>query len=193
MSDLGLTPRTLADDILLTTPIDTHPSQPLLREFAQGFEATIAHLHDLGGKVAPSKSKLFALAPMHRAWLSRFVWPSLGEQITVVLQMRDLGSQLNPSLLVHTSLSRQRLTKALTTVYKTSKLPHDKHRKAQFIDSCGHPQAFYAAEASHIDETYLAKYISAVTNCVGTSRQMHSKSLTYLLTQHGSIAHLHPQ
>eukprot|EP00973_Karenia_brevis_P076462 10622962-Karenia_brevis.AAC.1 len=30
LTDFGLTPRTLADDILLTTPIDTPPSQPLL-------------------------------------------------------------------------------------------------------------------------------------------------------------------
>eukprot|EP00973_Karenia_brevis_P016180 2213556-Karenia_brevis.AAC.1 len=77
MSDLGLTARTLADDILLTTPIDVSPTQPVLREFSRAFSATIDHLHALGGKVAPSKSKLFALAPSHRTWLGRYVWKGL--------------------------------------------------------------------------------------------------------------------
>eukprot|EP00973_Karenia_brevis_P065978 9170356-Karenia_brevis.AAC.1 len=192
LADFGLTPRTLADDILLTTPIDTPPSQPLLREFATGFDATIAHLHDLGGRVAPSKSKLFALAPKQRLWLNRFVWPSLGTTISVVLQLRDLGSQMNPSNLVHTSLSRQRLGKALTTVHRISKLPHDRHRKALFVQSCGHSQAFYASEAAHVDEVFLEKYVSAVTSCVGTKNQMHSKALTFLLSKHGDMAYSHP-
>eukprot|EP00973_Karenia_brevis_P062508 8690811-Karenia_brevis.AAC.1 len=81
---------------------------------------------------------------------------------------------MSPSCLMHTSLSRQRLGKALTTAHRISKLPHDRLKKAQFIASCGHSQAFYASEAAHVDEVFLEKYISAVTICVGTKSQMHS-------------------
>eukprot|EP00973_Karenia_brevis_P034687 4786751-Karenia_brevis.AAC.1 len=63
MIELGLTPRTLADDILLTTPIDKDGNWPSLRVFAKGFNDTIQHLIDLGGKVAPAKTQ----GPWHTA------------------------------------------------------------------------------------------------------------------------------
>eukprot|EP00973_Karenia_brevis_P076976 10689113-Karenia_brevis.AAC.1 len=56
MRSLGLKARSLADDLFVTV--------------FDRYDMTITHLHDIGGKVAPAKSTLFALHLEHRAWLS---------------------------------------------------------------------------------------------------------------------------
>eukprot|EP00973_Karenia_brevis_P063924 8885441-Karenia_brevis.AAC.1 len=90
MISLGATPRTLADDLLLTTS-----GGRALHTFVSGFNATITHLQDLGGALAPSKSKLFSTLASHRHWLADYVWDGVVTVIPVVTSMRDLGSHLN--------------------------------------------------------------------------------------------------
>eukprot|EP00973_Karenia_brevis_P028654 3952066-Karenia_brevis.AAC.1 len=86
-------PRTLADDFLLTTKLDTSPQHALSR-FSTNLCRTMEHIQDIGGRIAPSKSKVFATMASHREWLKTFVWIPLGTTIEVTLQMRDLGSHL---------------------------------------------------------------------------------------------------
>ena len=49
---LGVMPRTLADDIMLLVT-----GSRALHVFSQAFHLTLEQLHDLGGKIAPSKSR----------------------------------------------------------------------------------------------------------------------------------------
>ena len=54
ISEFGATARTLADDLLVILS----GSQKILTVFTHVFHLTMVHLHDLGGKIAPSKSKI---------------------------------------------------------------------------------------------------------------------------------------
>eukprot|EP00973_Karenia_brevis_P061621 8569134-Karenia_brevis.AAC.1 len=65
MQRLGAIPRTLADDLLLLTK-----GRRALHLFAHAFSATMEHLQDIGGRIAPTKSKIFATMTAHRTWLS---------------------------------------------------------------------------------------------------------------------------
>eukprot|EP00973_Karenia_brevis_P044146 6116609-Karenia_brevis.AAC.1 len=53
MQSLGATPRTLADDLLLTTT-----GSRALNVFKVAFNKTIEHMIDLGGRLSPQKSNL---------------------------------------------------------------------------------------------------------------------------------------
>eukprot|EP00973_Karenia_brevis_P046607 6464227-Karenia_brevis.AAC.1 len=68
-----------------------------LHIFRHTFELTMEHLTDLGGKLAPQKSKVFASISSHRTWLASYVWTPIAQQINVVHNLRDLGSALNLS------------------------------------------------------------------------------------------------
>eukprot|EP00973_Karenia_brevis_P087547 12138637-Karenia_brevis.AAC.1 len=72
MQTYAVNPRILADDILLTAT-----GHSALDTFVRAFTATILHLHHIGGRVAPQKSKLFATISAHRSWLRQKVWPSI--------------------------------------------------------------------------------------------------------------------
>eukprot|EP00973_Karenia_brevis_P073163 10163488-Karenia_brevis.AAC.1 len=90
MIALGAQPRALADDLLLTSC-----GTRALHVFQVGFTATIRHLVDLGGRLAPQKSKLFSTVTSHRTWLATYVWDVIAQQVPVVHHMRDLGASLN--------------------------------------------------------------------------------------------------
>ena len=60
----GAIARTLADDLLVLV------SGPrVLSVFTHVVHLTMVHLHDFGGRIAPTKSKIFATIGDHRRWL----------------------------------------------------------------------------------------------------------------------------
>ena len=103
MESIGAMARTLADDILLLTK-----GGRALNLFHEAFNLTMVHLHDLGGKVAPAKSLLFATCVRHRHWLRRHVWIPLGQTVTVVAHFRNFGAQLTATNRVSTAQSKVR-------------------------------------------------------------------------------------
>ena len=72
----GLVPRTLADDILLCA--SGHTS---LYIFQYGFQQTIHHLQEMGGRIASTKSLLFATSSQYRGWLASKVWLGIDSAI----------------------------------------------------------------------------------------------------------------
>eukprot|EP00973_Karenia_brevis_P069399 9650728-Karenia_brevis.AAC.1 len=80
MRTLNMQARTLADDLFLTTKID-NATQHSLHIFARAFNMTMQHLQDLGGRIAPHKSKIIATTTAHREWLKRFRWAPINTTI----------------------------------------------------------------------------------------------------------------
>eukprot|EP00973_Karenia_brevis_P012574 1706378-Karenia_brevis.AAC.1 len=78
MSSYGAKPRTLADDLLITTS-----GSRALHIFQASFTATITHLIDLGGKLSAHGSKLYSTFATHRTWLASFIWPCIDQLIPV--------------------------------------------------------------------------------------------------------------
>ena len=176
MIALGAIPRTLADDLLLMAK-----GSRALHLFSFAFNATIEHLQDMGGRIAPKKSKLFATLTEHRQWLEAFQWPALQQVISVVHQMRDLGASLSTTFVANTSLSRERLRKAIEVLKRIRNLPYAMRQKVQFVLSCAHAQAFYGCEASPVDESALKSYTSLLLQVVGTSNTHHARALIFAL------------
>ena len=118
MEELGAIPRTLADDIMLLAK-----DSRVLHVIQVAFETTMDHLHDLGGRLAPSKSRVFATSlPLfhHTArglqltsgapYNSRFNWLQTSEiwapryDLLLLSQPHYLRSDLHKPLLLSIAL-----------------------------------------------------------------------------------------
>eukprot|EP00973_Karenia_brevis_P079245 10995876-Karenia_brevis.AAC.1 len=60
MHEIGAMPRTLADDLLLIAK-----GNRAGHLFGHAFDLTMVHLQDLGGRIAPQKTKIFATGAGH--------------------------------------------------------------------------------------------------------------------------------
>eukprot|EP00973_Karenia_brevis_P095057 12425480-Karenia_brevis.AAC.1 len=135
------------------------------------------HLTDLGGKPAPAKSLLMATSAAHRSWLSFRAWPVVHTTIRVVTNTRDLESHINLGSTTATHLSRERLSSNIIRFNRTFSLPHTLHQKLRFTLQCCHTSAFYACEASAIDEQSLATFTAALTKRMSRATHMHSNAM----------------
>eukprot|EP00973_Karenia_brevis_P041155 5693300-Karenia_brevis.AAC.1 len=169
MLSLNAVPRTLADDLMLITR-----GSRALHVFQRAFELTMEHLIDLGGRLAPRKSKIFSTLASHRTYLAAYVWPPIAQQIKVVPNLRDLGSALSLTAASCTSYSQVRLTDAINTLHRIRRLPHSKVVKGRFALSAAHAKGLYSCEASQVDIGMLRKYTSTLMKLVGTDNQMHA-------------------
>ena len=170
----AVTVRTLADDLMIISRGDR-----ALHNLPAAMDATFQHLSDLGGKLATSKSKLFATMRKHRSWLASHVWPHSGTLIPVVGNIRDLGSALSFTLARCTSYSKNRLFQAIATVLRIGKLPHSRDEKAKFFIASGHSRGLYGCPSSQVDIDPLAKYTSTVLDVNGPGNNQHrSRSMT---------------
>eukprot|EP00973_Karenia_brevis_P039592 5467371-Karenia_brevis.AAC.1 len=90
MTSIHAIPRSLADDVMLLAR-----GSRALHIFQRGFEDTMSHLIDMGGRLAPRKSKVFSNVDAYRLWLQTYEWLPIQSSIDVVHNMRDLGASLN--------------------------------------------------------------------------------------------------
>ncbi len=86
----GCKPRSLADDLLIVAE-----GEGRAKKLSQALDATLTFLSDMGGKVAPIKSRVFSTCARTRSWLSRKFWKPIGAGIRVANHFRDLGTHLN--------------------------------------------------------------------------------------------------
>ena len=93
--------------------------------------------------------------------------------------MRDLGASLSTTFVANTSLSRERLRKAIEVLKRIGTLPHTMRQKVQFILSCAHAQAFYGCEAANADESTFKSYASLLLQVVGTHNTHHARALIF--------------
>ena len=137
------------------------------------------HLQDLGGRIAPTKSKVFAIIAAHRQFLSSYLWPTVQQTIDVFHHMREMGHSLSTTFVCTTALSRARSYKAIEVLKRIKHLPVSIKRKVQFIMSCAQAQAFYGCEASSVDESALKAYTSLLLQVAGTHNTHHARALVF--------------
>ena len=90
MQSVGVTPRILADDLMILTSGLNHTSK-----MHQAINKTHEILQDMGAKVAPKKSFIFTNRSSARKWYANYVWTNIGTTIPVVRSVRDLGGTIN--------------------------------------------------------------------------------------------------
>eukprot|EP00973_Karenia_brevis_P037745 5206994-Karenia_brevis.AAC.1 len=78
MCDLGAKPRSLADDMFITSV-----GSDALGKFNAAFNATLIHIGDFGGRVATSKTKIFATNATHRNWLRNNIWGPISSTVQI--------------------------------------------------------------------------------------------------------------
>eukprot|EP00973_Karenia_brevis_P038912 5372126-Karenia_brevis.AAC.1 len=177
MDQHEVTPRALADDLLITTD---HQQQPLLR-FQLAFDRTCEFLQDMGAKISAHKSKLYSTHGPFREWLQSRRWAHIHTNVPVVANFRDLGSSVSLTLQVSTSVSRERLVKAIHTTKKISWLPHQMRTKATFLRASAIAQGLYACEASAVDEVMLRKLTTQIVALLQPSTYQASKAVVFTL------------
>ena len=89
MQAMGVTPRILADDLLV---IAHGPAHVVKAE--EAIDRTHQMLQEMGAMVSPTKSYNFSSDEAMRRWLKEHKWRMLGTKIPVVHDMRDLGAHL---------------------------------------------------------------------------------------------------
>ena len=91
MRQLGVTPRVLADDILITAE-----GTGQYMEFCAAYDATIEYVTDIGGKMAPDKSVLFSTCRLTRRTLRLRSWRRLrSARIQAKCAFPDLGTHVD--------------------------------------------------------------------------------------------------
>ena len=93
--------------------------------------------------------------------------------------MRDLGASLSTSFVANTSLSRERLRKAIEVLKRIRTLPYAMRQKIQFVLSCAHSQAFYGCEVASVDESTLKSYTALLLQVVGTNNTHPARALIF--------------
>ena len=107
MIELGVEPRVLADDLMVTATGEGNHTKTI-----QAMQASRQYFHDIGAKVANNKCFTFATDPKVRKNLAGFVWDKQGTKIPNVKSFRDLGAHMNLTTNANGATLTARLKKA---------------------------------------------------------------------------------
>ena len=199
MRDYDVTPRVLADDLLILAT-DTEQAGGHLAgnaEAAQGhlakavaaFDATHGHLQDLGAKIAPKKCYAFTSCTTSRSWLRQHRWGRLDKVITVVNDTRDLGAHLNATVnkMVGTTLT-QRMIKMTTKTNALNMHKADYDKKAAIIRGKLIPAAIYGCETAPVNEAALRGLRTSIVDTLAYTTKRRSPDLTFACCSRGRDA-----
>lgn len=150
---LGVTPRILADDILVLAQGEGHVDL-----FQTAFDETSDYLQSMGAKLAPDKSWTSSTSKATRKFLLAHTWVNFGRRIGVITDTRDLGAHLNLSAKANSSTLTSRLRGGTTLVRRIEMMPTDIKRKADAVKVKVHPSPLYGVETSQPNHTVLASY-----------------------------------
>ena len=179
VKNLGAQPRVLADDIFLTCIGENQ-----IKVFITAYEATMQYIMDMGGKVAPDKSSIFASNRFIRKQLRKQRWHSLnGLVIPVSTHARDLGTHINFGQTLVGKTINDRMKQALTVCTKISGLQVTRKRKAHIVRSIVLAKATYGSEAAPPCDALLAKLASRILKCVGFRSKVKCNAIAFDLTQ----------
>ena len=78
--------KVLADDVFILAK-----GRRMLRQYTKALDYTHQYLQDMGSKVAPGKSYIFASTELGRKWLKETWWKKIQSNIMVLKDMRYLG------------------------------------------------------------------------------------------------------
>ena len=114
-----LTPRVLADDIMLLSTGANHQEK-----IVRGFEQTITYFADMGARISPKKSFLFSSVRTARRDLRLWQWKGLdNEKLRVANNARDLGAHATYAGRQTGTTLNDRAAQAAATADKAKWLP----------------------------------------------------------------------
>ena len=147
----------LADDVLVWAE-----GELMVGHLAKALDTTHEYLHDMGAKVAPSKSYNFASDSKAAKWLKETIWDHLHAKIEVVSDFRYLGAHLTTRLSPTSSTMEARWEKALNQLKRLRYVPATAEAKVGIIIAKTYVAAFYGIEAARVQPARIAKMTAAV-------------------------------
>ena len=180
MSELGATPRVLADDVMVYMTSEWH-----LEGFTRAYTATLQYIQDMGARAAPEKSFIFSTSGQTRTWMKTFTWPIIYQPIKVVGHIRDLGTHLNTTCRYAATTSTKRLYEACGMIRKIGYLPHELHYKARMIRTKGFAMGLYGGEAVRVNETAMRKMQTRIADAIGPHSTLNSNAMVFSISSRG--------
>ena len=179
MKALAAYPRVLADDLQLIVTGQKHATT-----FQHAFDMTHTHLHDMGARLAPSKSIIFSTDSKVSKWMRTHKWRRVGTTLTVVRDCRDLGAHLNTSACSRkgTTLT-QRMIRGTTFAKKGKYIRAPLFKKAAVLRGKVTPMALYQCETCPVNESVLAGLRTAYVDVLSVGSSRRSVDFGFLIFQ----------
>ena len=179
MQQLGVTPRVLADDILITAEGNNQ-----YIDFCAGYDATIEYVTDIGGKLAPDKSVLFSTSRVTRRSLRLRSWRRLcGTRIQVKCAFRDLGTHINLGMRQAGATINDRMKAACSTAERIVNLPMTNAKKQRILRGLTLAKALYGTEAAPPSCTAIAHLRAVMVDALGFRGHFTCAELAFQVSQ----------
>ena len=179
MRAAGMKATVLADDVLIVSA-----GNHMVGKLARALNMTHEYLHDMGAKIAPTKTFNFSNSQKARTWLHNTWWPHIQSHIEVIKDFRYLGAHLSAGSGRTSRTLKQRWEKAFIQLRRLKYVPVASMAKVRAITVKIYAAAFYGIEASGITDRDIAQMSVAVID-VSRSKitcTMRIGSMPYTLT-----------
>ena len=133
--------------------------------------ATLAFIHDMGGKPSPTKSATLASSAEHRRRLRLQKWGTTGCNIQVKHSVRDLGSHLTISGAPTGTTLNRRAAKAAAIMDRIRALPVNTATKGKLIVGKGYAMGLYGVEATPLNISALRRLQGHTANALTGKHQ----------------------
>ena len=170
----GITCCILADDVLILAT-----GKQMARNFSKALDATHTFLHDMGAKVAPTKSLNFATHRSVKAWLGKKVWAGIGTTVKVVDDLRYLGAHITTTYDCMSGTLEDRISKAITLLQRLRYCPASVETKVRAITTKVYAAGLYGVEATQISTAKVAKLSAAVIDAFRSRNNSHNADRFY--------------
>ena len=177
MQEQGVTPRVLADDLLILTHGTGHRARTV-----KTVEMSIEFFDDIGAKVAENKCFTFASDAPTRIFLRETTWRHSKCKIPNKSSFRDLGSHLNFTTTKNGSTIVKRIKAAKDMCCRLKWLKLTNKNKQKIIMSNIIPAALYGAETTFISDAALASIRTSVAEVIGPKSGKRSIDMVFNLS-----------
>ena len=177
MKESKVTPRVLADDLLINTYGPGHRAR-----IVKTVEQSIKYFEDIGAKVAENKCFTFASDALTRNYLKNFKWRHSNKKIPNKTNFRDLGAHVNMTKTRNGATLTKRMQAAIGMCNRLKWLKLSNQNKNKIITSNIIPAALYGVETTHVSKNVMAGLRSAVAEVLGPKSSKRSLDILYNLS-----------
>ncbi len=174
MHEAKVTPRCLADDLLIFATGNQHQSR-----YINAMNTSKQYFADIGARIADRKCFSFAGDPKTREFLAAYVWDQNGLQIPTVNNFRDIGGHLNLTAANNGNTLTDRMHKSTLMVKRLRWLPLPLAFKEKVVRANILPAGLYAVEAVWASKATLSTFRAAIANTLGPRSARASNDIVF--------------
>ena len=178
MRKLGVKPRCLADDLMITARGYGHKARCI-----RAMHASREYFIAIGAKIAENKCFTFASDEVTRQYLRKCEWDARGTRIPVCNNFRDLGTHVNLTANLNGATIIERMAKATRMARRLRYARIPRESKERIVQCNILPAGLYGAEAARISSSGLATLRSAIADAIGPSSAKRSVDMVFSCTK----------